>query len=261
LNAVLKTDPDNGPANLGMARITAGEGTLAQVTAAYHKAIFGVWPKAREQEHQEVSLELADYLFKQGAQADAALELSGLAQRPQTPVAMKERVGRKLLAIHEPNHALPIFADVVRTNPQDGNAWAGLGEAQFESAEYQSAQESLQNAEKWGTNEDVDSHLRTAREVLSLDPSARGLTVAEKFRRSAELLRQTLALVSGCDPQAPGLAPLVAGATKQMKSNRPENTETAATNITMAEELWEANQKWCIGSASPALKLLMPTLH
>ena len=76
LNAVLKTDPDNGPANLGMARITAGEGTLAQVTAAYHKAIFGVWPKAREQEHQEVSLELADYLFKQGAQAEAALELS-----------------------------------------------------------------------------------------------------------------------------------------------------------------------------------------
>ncbi len=264
LNAVLKTDPENGPANLGMARITAGEGNLAQTTAAYHKAIFGVWPKAREQEHQEASLELADYLFKQGAQAESALELSGLAQRPQMPVAMKERAGRKLLAIHEPNHAARIFEDLVRTNPQEGNAWAGLGEAQFESANYQSVQESLQNAEKWGTNEDVDSHLRTAREILLLDPSARGLAVAEKFRRSAELLRQTLALVSGCDPpggNAAELARVVAGAAKQLKSNRPENTETAATNVTVAEELWEANRKWCRTSANPAITLLMPTLH
>jgi CIC family chloride channel protein len=263
LNAILKADPDNGPANLGIARIAVGGGTVVQATAAYHKAIFGVWPRAREQEHQEVTLELADYLFKQGAQAEAALELSGLAQQPQIPTAMKERAAHKLLAIHEPRQAAHVFEKLVATNPHDGNAWAGLGEAQFDLAAYPAAQESLMNALTWGASEDVEQRLRTVREILSLDPSTRGLRPLDRVHHSADLLTQTLALVTACQPPASNaqdLSRLVARATKQSKSHRPENTETATADVTMAGELWEANRKWCGTSASPALQLLMPSL-
>jgi tetratricopeptide (TPR) repeat protein len=263
LATVLRADPANGPANLGMARIAAMDGTRAQVTAAYHKAIFGVWPRAREPEHQEVTMELADYLLKQGAPAEAALELSGLAQQPQTSSVMKKRAGQKLLSIHEPKQAERIFEDLVRANPHDGNAWGGLGEAQFDTGDYQSAQESLKNAEAWGASEDVRPRLETAEEILSMDPSGRGLRPAEKVRRSEELLKQTLALVSPCSrpgSNAQGMSRLLESATKQLKSSRPQNTETAAANVALADELWEANRKWCQTPASPALKLLMSAL-
>jgi tetratricopeptide (TPR) repeat protein len=222
-----------------------------------------VWPRGREDERQKLPLELADYLFKQGARAQAALELSSLVQQPQTSVAVKESAGDKLIAIHEPAQAARVFEELVRASPHDGNAWAGLGTAQFDSAEYQASEESLKNAELYGTTEDVEQRLRTAREILSLDPSLRGLRVGERVRRSAELLTQILSLASACQPQAGSaqeLSRLVANAARQLKSNRPQNTETAAANVNLAGELWEANQKWCRTPASPALTLLMPSL-
>jgi tetratricopeptide (TPR) repeat protein len=264
LNGILKSDPDNGPANLEMARVTAKEGTLAQTSANYHKAIFGVWPKGREQDRQEAELELADYLFAHGAQAEAALELVGLARQSQTSLAMKERAGRKLLSFHEPGQALAVFQEIVATNPHDGNAWAGLGEAQFDLGNYPSAEVSLQNAATWGsTDQNIDARLKTAQEILSMDPSMRGVSVSERYHHSVTLLQHMLDLVEMCKPtlaNAPDLSRLIARASQQLKQERPENTEMAGANVSMAEDLWDANQKWCGTSPDPALALLMPLL-
>ncbi len=249
LNGILKSDPDNGPANLAMGRVEARNGTLAQTIASYHKAMSGVWPKGREQERQEVPLELADYLFAHGAQAQAALELVGLAQQSHIPVTLKERAGRKLLAFHQAMQALSVFQEIVHNDSHDGNAWAGLGEAQFDLKDYQPAEESLKNAVTWGSVDDIaTSRLQTVEQILALDPSMRGLTVAERYRRSLDLLQQTLDLAKGCKA-APATGPSLSGlevrAAMQLKQNRPQNTESIAENVNLAEDLWQANQKWC----------------
>jgi tetratricopeptide (TPR) repeat protein len=264
LNGILKSDPENGPANLEMARVMAKQGTLAQTSAAYHKAIFGVWPKGREQERQEAVLELADYLFAHGAQAEAALELVGLARQNQTTLAMKERAAEKLLSFHEPGQALAVFREIVATNPHDGNAWAGLGEAQFALGDYPSAEVSLQNGATWGSgDQNVAAHLKITQDILSMDPWVRGESVAERYHRSVNLLRHMLDLVEMCKPplaNAPDLSRLVARASQQLKQDRSQNTETAGANVSMAEDLWVANQKWCGTSPDPALALVMPLL-
>ena len=264
LNGILKSDPDNGPANLEMARVIAKQGTLAQTSASYHKAIFGVWPKGRESERQGAVLELADYLFAHGAQAEAALELVGLARQSQTSLTTKERAASKLLNFHEPGEALGIFQEIVAASPHDANAWAGLGEAQFDLADYTSAEVSLQNGATWGSSDqNVAAHLKTTQEILSMDPSMRGVSVRERYRRSVNLLQHMLDLVEMCKPplaNAPDLSRLVARAAKQLKLERPQNTETVGANVSMAQDLWEANQKWCGTSADPALALLMPLL-
>jgi tetratricopeptide (TPR) repeat protein len=264
LNGILKSDPDNGPANLEMARVMAKQGTLAQTSAYYHKAIFGVWPKGRELERQEAVLELADYLFAHGAQAEAALELVGLARQSQTSVAMKERAAAKLLSFHEPGQALAVFQEIVGSNPHDGSAWAGLGEAQFNLGDYSSAEVSLQNGATWGTSDqNVTTNLKITQEILSMDPSTRGLSVSARYHRSVNLLQHVLDLVEMCKPplaNAPELSRLIARASQQLKQERPQNTETAGANVSMAEDLWEANQKWCGTSPDPALARLMPLL-
>jgi CIC family chloride channel protein len=261
LNGILKSDPDNGPANLEMARVNAKQGALPQTSASYHKAIFGVWPKGGERERQEAVLELADYLFAHGAQAEAALELVGLARQSQTPLGLKERAAAKLLTFHEPAQAQAIFQEIVAANPHDGNAWSGLGEAQFALADYPSAEVSLKNGATWGsTGQNAAAHLKTTQEILSMDPSMRGLSVSERYHRSVNLLQHMLDLVEMCKPplaNAPDVARLISRAENQLKRKRPENTETAAANVTMAQDLWEANQKWC-KTPDPTLDLLMP---
>jgi chloride channel protein, CIC family len=264
LSGVLKSDPDNGPANLEMARAEAKNATLAQTAASYRKAVFGVWTKGREPDREQVVVELADYLFAHGAQAEAALELVGLARQSQTSLAMKERAATKLLSFHEPAQALAVFQEIVASNPHDGNAWAGLGEAQFALGDYPSAEVSLQNGATWASSDqNLATHLKTTQEILSMDPSVRGASVSERYHRSVNLLRHMLDLVEMCKPplaSAPDLSRLVARASQQLKQERPENTETAAANVSMAEELWGANQKWCGASSDPALALLMPLL-
>lgn len=264
LYAVLKVDPENGPANLGVARIWAQEGSVAPATASYHKAIFGVWPRTREQERPAVVLELADYLYKHGAQAEAALELFGMSQQPQTPVALRLRAAQQLLEIHEAKQAVRVFQEILKIENHNGAAWAGLGEAQFDSGDYASARESLENAVTWGRSNENTARLRqAAQEILSLDPSSKALGGRERYRRSAELLKLNLALVSSCNPSADGpaeLSHLVATAKKELNKNGPENTETAAARLALANEVWAANQKWCKTPASAALQILMPTL-
>ena len=243
-----------------MGRVQARDGTLAQATASYHKAMSGVWPKRREQERQEVPLELADYLFAHGAQAQAALELVGLAQQSHIPVTLQERAGRKLLAFHQAMQALSLFQEIVHNDSHDGNAWAGLGEAQFDLKDYQPAGESLKNAVTWGSVDDnATSRLQTVEQILALDPSIRGLAVAERYRRSLDLLQQTSNLLKSCKPPADGAA-LEMRAARQLKGNRPQNTESIAENISLAEDLWDGNQTWCGSPAPQALALLLPLL-
>jgi tetratricopeptide (TPR) repeat protein len=264
LDAVLRVEPENGPANWGLARVEAKRGDVTQAKESYHKAIFGVWPHSREQERPEVVLELADYLYKQGAQTEAALELFGMAQQPQAPVALRLRAAHKLLDIHESKQAARAFQKILETDSHNGAAWAGLGKAEFDSGDYASARESLENAVMRGdSDENTGRLLQTSKEILLLDPSSRALGVAERYRRSVELLKQNLALVNTCHPPTDGykeVSRLGATAKTLLAKKGPKNAETAAANLALANEVWAANRKWCKTPSSATLQILMPTL-
>ena len=75
LNEVLKLDPDNGAANLGLARIAASQGNKSDAVMYYHRAIDGTWPKDQEQNRLQARFELAGYLAQAGDKTQAVAEL------------------------------------------------------------------------------------------------------------------------------------------------------------------------------------------
>jgi hypothetical protein len=68
LNEGLKRDPNNGVANLGLARIAAARGKTSDAITYYHRAIYGSWPAGGENNRLEARFELAEYLKKAGRQ-------------------------------------------------------------------------------------------------------------------------------------------------------------------------------------------------
>ena len=104
LNEVLKLDPDNGAANLGLARIAASEGNKSDAVMYYHRAIDGTWPKDQEQNRLQARFELAGYLTQAGDKTQAVAELLaalGQAQDANT----RKRIGRLLLEYGSPRQS------------------------------------------------------------------------------------------------------------------------------------------------------------
>lgn len=66
LTALLKRDPENGPANLAEARILSAQGRTTEAVKLYRRAIGGSWPAGQEQVRRNASLELTAILEKTG---------------------------------------------------------------------------------------------------------------------------------------------------------------------------------------------------
>jgi hypothetical protein len=95
----------------------------------------------------------------------------------------------------------------------------------------------------------VRERLDLTNEVLLLDPMARGLHVAERYRRSTLLLKRTLDELNGCaGPNRPQpIADLIARSDKALKNRVLPSDEGDAldANLDLALELWKARGSAC----------------
>ncbi len=75
LEELLRRDPINGRANLGLARIAAQQGRTADAVTCYHRAIYGSWPADQAANQVQARFELAGFLEKAGLRTQATAEL------------------------------------------------------------------------------------------------------------------------------------------------------------------------------------------
>src|SRR5205823_10862515 len=66
LSQILKADPDDGRANLAMARIAAAKNRTRDAINYYRRAIHDTWPPGSENERVRARFELVDFLIKTG---------------------------------------------------------------------------------------------------------------------------------------------------------------------------------------------------
>jgi len=252
LKEVLREQPQNGAANLGMARIFVHQKDVNDAANSYRRAANGFWPDQPQQHRAEARLELADVLAKAGRRTEAAGELLSLAAQSQDTPAVQERAGRALLDLGMPQEATDLFTDMAQRNRQSAPAYDGLGEARFRAADYAGAQAAFRMALRINSgDQEAASRLAQCDMILALDPTVRGLRPPERLRRSRTLLVQGLDDFSRCAAGSSGLPPKAKSTTEAARAaishprRRNSEQEAEQANLALAEQLWAERLRVC----------------
>jgi len=255
LNEVLATNPGNGPANLGLARILAREGRIDDAVLRYQHGLFGSWPGKAEENRLQTRLELVETLDKAGRRAEAQAELLAAEAALPGDAAVKKQVGRLLTSHGMPRDAANLFGEVVAENKQDGDAYHGLGEAEYAQGDYAAAGRAFQQAVRLDpTDAPARARIDVCERILALDPTLPGIGAAERYRRSRVLLADALDQVSRCagaDAQALKDA-MPAAQLSLAKQRRPSSySDAAEANNALTQGLWAERLKSCTPAPSP----------
>jgi tetratricopeptide (TPR) repeat protein len=267
LKDVLRSDPTNAEANLGMARASAQEGRIDEAVGYYHHAIYGAWAANATQKRIEVRLELIQLLGKAARRPQAQAELLSLLALMPGDVLIKRQVAPLALEYALPLQAAGLFRDLTGHDAQDAQVWAGLGEADYALADYAAARDALETALRLNPNDTaVQKRLETCKQILALDPMQRGLSAPERYRRSQQLLAGVLDVLDNCAPSVlpPALRAQMDASRKLLANGRrtPSYGDAIENNISVAEQLWTAGTKACgsVPSADVPISRIMARL-
>ncbi len=254
LQELLREDPASGVVHLAMARIASGEGRTQEAVTEYNRAIYGSWAAAAEGRAQ-ARLELADLLAKTGAKQQAATELIKLlGETPETDFATRKRIARLLLDYGSARQSAAVLREVVSRNPQDAEAYAELGAAEFALEDYAAAKSAYDRAAQLHPLDPAaKERLGLCDEILALNPRARGLRAAERYGRSKNLVQRALQAANQCiasqgnAPPPDQMRQLAQKARQSLaRRARPRSYGDAAEdNIALAEQVWEARNRLC----------------
>jgi tetratricopeptide (TPR) repeat protein len=249
LTELLRRDSTAGAANLALARVLVKEGRITDAVSSYHRAVYGHWDRDAETNRVSVRFELVNLLAQQGSKEELLAELLPLLDVKPGDLEVRKHLGRLFLAAGSPPRAGEIFHEILRLHPQDADAYAGLGEADFAQGNYQAAREDFQAASNLRTpDEEIGRRLELLTQVLALDPTRRGLLPEERYRRSVKMLELALAAIGRCAGVVPaGEQDAVDDAQKATGSrvSAARMSETVETNLNLAERLWSIRQKEC----------------
>lgn len=216
-DTLLRARPNSGPVNLGMAQLAAKQDNPQQAVRDYHRAIYGAWRGPAPEGRLQARKELVDVLNRLNESEQARAEL----------MAWKTEA------------------------PSDPRPYAGLGEANLTSGDFAAAQSAFRDAVRLApSNPDYRERLQLLDDIVAMDPSLRGLSSAERTRRSLALLRATIDASNRCVAGRSGVDDVLALSNKAERRLRSRDAhESAEANVTMAVQLWETRSGVCGGIA------------
>ena len=197
---LLTESPGSGEVNLELARIDAREGNSQEAIRYYHSAIYGVWEKDPLLMRWRVRRELCEYLLDHGDANDAQPDVIALAQEvPPGDVDRRRESAEFLLSAGLQARALDEFLSVLKDSPHDDNALAGAGAAAFQLERYSEALELFNKLPREKrSSPNIEKMLETASRVEAANPFTRGLSAAEKAKRTADALARAESRAASC---------------------------------------------------------------
>jgi len=260
IKTLLDRAENDGAVNLTMAQVLEREGRLQEAKAYYHRAIFGRWGADSLVRRRQARFELIDLLAKHGGGGELLAELLPFEETPADSVALRRRLGDLFNLAGSPARAANMFRDVLRRDPTDVDAYAGMGEAALALGNFKSARADFSEALRLKPDEaQLARRLAVADSAESLDPTARVISLPERYARSRSLIVRTLSAVTACEAPSRLLDSI-----RVMVSRTPGKGtfESAADALTgRAAELWNARPSRCDSAArDEVLRLLQSRL-
>ena len=247
LRALLDRAENDGAVNLTMARVMVreGGGHADEAKAYFHRAIFGRWGADSVSRRRQARFELIDLLAKSGSSRELLAELLPFEEAPPDSVDLRRRLGGLFLQAGSPARAAAMFRDVLRHNPEDGDAYGGMGEAALAAGNFRTARADFAEAARLRPDDPKIAIRRAlADTVLALDPTERGIGAAEQRARSRSLLARTVDDVRTCGSFAGALA----DSAQRMLSRPPEPARADMLSdamLSLAIGIWDARPPPC----------------
>jgi tetratricopeptide (TPR) repeat protein len=244
LAQLLEFDPVDGEANLLLARINAGRGAMTETEAFYQRAIYGRWAAESPERRLAARFELIEWLVQMGAIAPARAEQMRLqAEVPDVPFLQLE-LARRMLALGQPAPAAVILRRELDRRP-DATVAGDLAKAEMHMGRFVEARASARRALA------LDPRDRTSRdrlvqinEVLSLDPTQRGLSDDERFRRLQVLLRRVHHDILTCTAvTAPGATDVMAAAALSRAEALLQDQDASAPRVSRPDARKDGTQQ------------------
>jgi chloride channel protein, CIC family len=270
LKELLRQTPNSGPVNLGLGRIAIQKGDYQNAIPYYHKSIYGYWPDKSTTDGNQIRMELVEFLNKSGRLTQARAELLSLMAESPDDVVIRRQVAHWLLSYGLSMESAQLFREIIKKSPQDADAYAGLGQAEFVLGNFLSAEQALKNALRRNPG-DVKSkqQLELSEQMLALNPNSRGLKATERYERSRKLIKETLqsldpCLTSDTKPLSFSQIESMNAARASLASRKKPNSYSDATefNLSLAVQLWKVRIDACgqPKSSDEILNLLMTQL-
>jgi len=250
LTELLQSDSTDGLANLIMARVLVKEDRFAQAVSYYHRAIYGHWNEDEAENRLRARFELIELLAQRNSKEELLAELLPVQDRAPSDLKTRTRLGQLFLLAGSPARAADVFRGILHDAPENADANAGLGQAEFARGDYRAAQRDFQAAVRLAPDDQaIRQRLDLCNELVMLDPTARGLGPAERIRRSLNLVELTLDETSQCTGQnpSPELQGLLDKAKEALKAHVSvaDQSEVSESDLDLAELLWQARKREC----------------
>jgi tetratricopeptide (TPR) repeat protein len=161
------------------------------------------------------------------------------------------------------------YRDILRQDPQDADAFSGLGETELRRGEFRLAHAAFSGALKYRPDDgQAKVRVQLADELAKLDPTSRRMGSVEKFARSSQILYRVEDVTLDClkgQPIPDRLHDLLAASAKLRaeKSGAMPSNEAAETRLEMAEQIWKERLQACPNqpSADDPLRILIAKME
>jgi tetratricopeptide (TPR) repeat protein len=265
IETLLAIDPNNGPANLLSARLMVSEAHIPDAESHYHRAIYGSWPDSAPVHRLAVRMELVDLLASRGEKEELLAELLAIESEAQGNTATLKQIAHLYRVAGSPARGANVYRELIQNNPDDIDAYAGLGADEMALGDYRSALGAFLNANRRSPgNQVIQRDIGLLNAMATLDPTPRRISSVEKFARSTEILKLARDALNRCSTTGEAKR-LVEDCDKVLAKKAPSHAtnEVAEARLALAEQLWQARSKICGPSTSEqehALRLIMTKL-
>jgi tetratricopeptide (TPR) repeat protein len=207
LRTLLNRAENDGAVNLTMAHAMIREGKQQDAKAYFHRGIFGRWGADSSSRRRQARFELIDLLVEHGDARELLAELLPFEEVSADSIVLRRHLGDLFLRAGSPARAANMFREVLRRDPNDAEAYAGMGDAALGLGNFRTAKADFAAAARLRPD-DVRMNARAALAdtILAMDPTVRGLSTHERFTRSSGLLSRTLRAVAACSGSSSALA-------------------------------------------------------
>jgi len=259
MNETLVREPNNGRANLIAARLMSKRGRVADAESYYHRAIYGEWPDNAAAHRTAARMELIDFLVANGQKEELLAELLPLEDEAGKNTSIEKRLAPLFLVASSPSRAAEAYRVLIRKDPKDATAYAGLGGAELELGDYHAAHAAFSEASHLKPGDPgLRGQLELSGTLTALDPTPRRLPSMEKYHRSLRVLELASGDLEQCVANHPEVA---TGKTAQLLKEAENavagpapaemTNEFAEGILELSEKIWQARIQSC-GSSTAA---------